>query len=249
MKVRLFADLSVHENAAYYYNKAKEARKKAERLEEEIRRTEEEIRNYKQKEVVFKRKKEWYEKFHYSFTHAGRLILAGRDAHQNDVLVKNYMEEGDLFFHADVQGAAAVILKGGVEASREEREEAAQIAACYSKAWKMGYSAVDVFCAKKEQLSKYAQGMFVGKGGFVVKGEREWFRQTPLLLKIGLKEGRVVVLPAKNPERLEKMLLLAPSSSGKEKGKLAKSLAKRFDAGVDELLSLLPNGRSATRLP
>jgi hypothetical protein len=41
-------------------------------------------------------------------------------------------------------------------------------------------------------------------------------------------------------------LALAPSKSGKDKGALAKSLAKRFACHPDELLELLPNGKSKT---
>ena len=38
--------------------------------------------------------------------------------------------------------------------------------------------------------------------------------------------------------------MLVPSLAGKDKGALAKSLAKRFGVHPDDLLELLPNGRS-----
>jgi hypothetical protein len=37
--------------------------------------------------------------------------------------------------------------------------------------------------------------------------------------------------------------------AGKEKGALAKSLAKRYGAHPDELLEILPNGRTKTQEP
>jgi hypothetical protein len=41
-------------------------------------------------------------------------------------------------------------------------------------------------------------------------------------------------------------LILIPSNSGKEKGQLAKSLAKRFSKHPDDFLELLPNGKTKT---
>ncbi len=39
-------------------------------------------------------------------------MLGGRDASQNEELVKKYMGGQDLFVHADVHGASVVIVKG-----------------------------------------------------------------------------------------------------------------------------------------
>jgi len=39
------------------------------------------------------------------------LVVAGCDATQNDVLVKKYMGRHDIYLHADVHGAASVIIK------------------------------------------------------------------------------------------------------------------------------------------
>ncbi len=248
VKIKLFVDKTIHENASYYYDQAKSTRGKIKRLEEEIKKTEEELKNVEetQEEKEFKRKKEWYEKFRFSYTREGKLIIAGRDAQQNDILVKKYMEDADLFFHADIQGGSATILKYGINAKTQEKEEAAQIAACFSKAWREGVATIDVYAAKKSQLSKNVSGEYVKTGGFIVSGEREWFKNTELKLKIGVYEGRIIILPSLNPTYLEKELLLIPSSSGKEKGKLAKSLAKRYGVKPDELLLLLPNGRTRT---
>jgi len=248
MLLKLFYEKSVHENAAYYYELAKESRQKAAGLEDAIKQTEKEIGNAKKgkkKEVRVKREKEWYEKFHHAFSSGGKLMIGGRNAQQNDLVVSKYMEDNDLFFHADIQGGAAVVLKDGSSASEDELKEAAQFAASFSKAWVNGNAAVDVYAVKKEQLSKHATGGYIPAGAFAIKGERKWFRGTRLALRIGL-EKTIRIVPDISKTTLGNELVLVPAEGGKEKGSLAKSLAKRFSVHPDELLERLPNGKSRT---
>ncbi|PIN82527.1 hypothetical protein COV61_05710, partial [Candidatus Micrarchaeota archaeon CG11_big_fil_rev_8_21_14_0_20_47_5] len=168
----------------------------------------------------------------------------------------------DLFFHADIQGAPAVILKGGKGSGTEEVQEGtdagardgragdgasdeekmltAQFAASYSSAWKVGVAAVDVYAVGKKQLSKHASGGFVGKGGFAIEGEREWFRKTPLGVKVFVREGA----PFAVPERMQvKEKAVSLEVGGKdEKMKAAKKIAKLLSCELDELMQLLPSG-------
>lgn len=249
MKLKLFYDKSVHENAAYYYELAKECREKIAGLEKAIKETEKEIKEASEpekKKVKIKREKEWFEKFHHAFTSKGKLAIGGRSAQQNDQVVAKHMEDNDLFFHADIQGGSAVILKDGVNASEDELKEAAQLAACFSKAWINANAAVDVYAVEKKQLSKHAQGGFIPTGAFAISGERKWFRGTELRLKIGLSEKGLVIVPSISSVKISSGLYLIPSKKGKDKGSLAKSLAKRFNVHPDELLELLPNGKSKT---
>ena len=252
MRIRIFYDRSVHENAAYYYGLAKESRAKIAGLEKAIAETEKEIEEAKKarkKEVRVKRAREWFEKFHYSHTSGGRLMLGGRSAQQNDMLVAKHMDEKDLFFHADIQGGAVVILKDGADATGAELSETAQFAASFSKAWANGNASVDVYCVKKEQLTKHVSGGFVPAGAFAILGERAWFRATALALVIGMGEKGLEIVPRASPKKLQNPLVLLPSRSGKEKGALAKSLAKRFSVHPDELLEMLPSGKTKTAEP
>ncbi len=263
MKLTLFYYKSVHSNAAYYYELAKESRGKAAGLEKAIGETEKELgkaEKGKKKEVRVKHGKEWYGKFHFSFTSGGKLMLGGRNAQQNDLLFAKHMEDADLFFHADIQGASAVILKGGAEllakagegsdaAGRQELAEAAQFAASFSKAWVNGNASVDVYAVRKGQLSKHATGGFIPSGAFAIGGERAWFRDTKLALRMGTGERGIAIVPELSALKLQNPLLLVPSAAGKEKGELARSLAKRYGAHPDELLELLPNGKTKTLEP
>jgi predicted ribosome quality control (RQC) complex YloA/Tae2 family protein len=249
MKLKIFWNRSVHENAAYYYQLAKEDREKIKGLEQAMKQTEKEMQEVpEKKEVRVKREKQWFEKFHHSMTSEGKLMIGGRSAQQNDQVVAKHMEDNDLFFHADIQGGSAVILKDGVDATDDEMKEAAQFAACFSKAWINANAAVDVYSVKKEQLSKHATGGYIPTGAFAITGERRWFRSTELRLRIGMTDEGVELVANLSKKKLSQELQLIPSKKGKTKGPLAKSLAKRFGIHPDELLEVLPNGRSNTVL-
>lgn len=259
MKLRLKINKSVHENAATYYEEAKETREKIKGVEKAIEETKKELvlaekeATEKKKQIKIKKEKKWHEKFHWFFTSIGKLAIGGKNAQQNDLLFAKHMESNDLFFHADIQGASAVILKDGIAAEEQELLEAAQFAACFSNAWKNANASVDVYAVRKEQLAKHSHGGFIAAGGFAIAGERKWFRSTKLELKIGIELSAVsnqlvlIILPAISKRKLENEVTLIPSKTGKEKGELAKQLAKRFGVHADELLQVLPNGRTKTK--
>jgi predicted ribosome quality control (RQC) complex YloA/Tae2 family protein len=94
-----------------------------------------------------KRKPAWFEKFRWFITTENYLVLGGKDAHQNELLVKRYLRPGDAYLHADVQGAASCILRakrkrdsksGGtvtVPFSEQSLREAGNFTICHSSAW------------------------------------------------------------------------------------------------------------------
>jgi predicted ribosome quality control (RQC) complex YloA/Tae2 family protein len=134
------------------------------------------------------KRKEWFEKFRWFVSSDGFLVVAGKDAVTNEVLIKKYTDSGDVVFHADIVGAPFVVIK------REEREpgekclrEAGEFAAAFSRGWREGFASVDVYWVKPEQLSKGApSGESVGRGAFVVRGERNWMRGVPLRIAVGV---------------------------------------------------------------
>jgi hypothetical protein len=128
-------------------------------------------------------KKLWYHRFRWFVTSDGVVVLGGRDAGQNEELVKKYMAGGDLFVHADVHGASVVIVKG----KTEHMDEVAQFAASYSGAWRSGHFSADVYSALPSQVSKTPEsGEFVSRGSFIVRGERTYYRNVPLAVGIGI---------------------------------------------------------------
>ena len=57
------------------------------------------------------RKPHWFEKFNWFVTSENHLVLSGRDAQQNELLVKRYLRKDDLYVHADLHGAATTIVR------------------------------------------------------------------------------------------------------------------------------------------
>lgn len=256
MKIRIDWRETVWRNAARYYEEAKRARAKAEGARRAAEETKKKIAVLQQKlaevqatppekpkiRVKEAREREWFERFHWTHTTDGLLIIAGKNAKQNELLVARHLEANDLFFHADVHGAAATILKNGANASEQTRREAAQFAGCYSSAWKAGSGVVDVYAVHAEQVSKQARpGEFVAKGAFVIRGKREWFKNTELALRITAEGQRVLAFPAiAKPVMLEtlKAIEVVPGSLKKEAA--AKKIAVLLNSDENEVLRALP---------
>lgn len=243
MKVAIELGKSIHENAARYYGEGKKAREKAAGVLAAMEMTRAKIAGAREKRgraVKVARKREWFEEFHWSFTSSGRLILAGKTSQQNDRLAAR-MEDADLFFHADIRGAAATVLKGGVDAGGDEKAEAAVVAACYSKAWGKRMAAVDVYAVRKWQLSKHATGGYVGAGGFAISGEREWFRNTRLALAVGVEGNRRVSAGPENAPWLKKKVVIVPGKMDKREA--AGRIGEILGVPESEVAPVLPSGK------
>jgi hypothetical protein len=64
------------------------------------------------------RKRLWFEKFYWFVSSSGLLVLGGRDARQNELLVKRYLRRSDLYLHADVHGASSVVIRNDAGGTR-----------------------------------------------------------------------------------------------------------------------------------
>ncbi len=228
-----------------------------ERIERKISELTEKVELERRKiEIRFSRQREWYEKFNWMITSTGFLVLAGRDASQNIALIKKYAEPHDIVMHADIHGASTVVIKtGGKEIDEQTLREAAVLAACYSKAWKSGYMAIDVFWVPRAQISFSApSGEYLPKGSYMVYGKKNYIHNVKLELAIGIEvQGnsyRVVIGPENVvAQRAIAYMLLIPGDEDPSRvaKKFVEELAKR-----DELkaiaYSLDPN-EIAIRIP
>ena len=57
------------------------------------------------------RKVLWFEKFYWFISSDNYLVVGGRDRQQNELLVKRYLKNGDVYVHADLHGASSVVIK------------------------------------------------------------------------------------------------------------------------------------------
>ncbi len=243
MKIELDIRLPLTKNAEGYYEKAKKAKGKLARLEELMKKGIE-IKKGKTESKKKDSKKKWYEHFKWFISGKGHIVVAGRNANQNERLYKHVMKDKDLFFHADIVGAPFTIIKNGKEADEESLKATAQFAASHSRAWKFGYAEIDVYYVGKEQLTKHVSGEFVKKGGIMVVGERNWMRGVKLGLVVGMYGNKIACFPEMLKRLLKQPVVIKPSPGGLSKEELAKRLAKKYNVEEEEIIKLLPTGES-----
>jgi len=144
------------------------------------------------------REKYWFERFHWAKSSEDFLIVGGRDASTNEILIKRHLDPDDLVFHADIAGAPFVILKTlGKTPSAQTIFEAAQLAASYSRGWREGWTSLDVYWIRPGQVSKQApSGEYLSRGMFVIRGSKNYIRDVPLHLSIGIveEEGNLSII-------------------------------------------------------
>ncbi|MCW4032088.1 MAG: ribosome rescue protein RqcH [Candidatus Bathyarchaeota archaeon] len=234
--------------ASSFYNKAKKIETKLIGLnksiidiQKKIKKTDIETKETlgKLPELVKRREKSWYEKF-YWFQSDGILVLCGRDASNNELLIKRHMEPQDIVLHAEIHGASFALIKTeGKKVDQRIIKEAAQFAASYSKAWTSGVSAVDVYWVKPDQVSKMPpSGQYISKGMFMIRGKRNYIkgivtRLAICVLKLDEENAMITSVPVSAIK--ETVLAYIEISPGKtQSGKLAKKILSILTSKVPE---------------
>jgi len=257
--LRLKLDESIGRQASEFFGKAKKLEEKAEKA----RRVAEKLleqKAEKQKKKVFKisKKRSWFSHYHHFVSSEGFLVVGGRDASQNETLVKKYLTPKDIFLHAEIHGGPVVIIKTEGKAPGEETiYEAGQLAAAFSRAWEAGFASIDVYWVYGSQVSKKApSGEYLSRGAFMVYGSRNYLRNIPLEWGVGLKiERDVCELVCAPPSVVEKQCnfwaVLVPGRLRREF--VVKKLIKHFtdsarEMGIkvklssEEIIMCLPKG-------
>ncbi len=189
--IELDIRLSVPQNAQVYYDKAKKLSSKIKGALEAIEAT----KKLSEKEPAPVRKKlpaprqKWYEKFRWFISSDGFLVIGGRDAESNEEIFRKYLEKRDIFFHTQVSGSPAVVIKTeGKKVPDATLLEASQFTVSYSGIWKSGQVSGDCYWVLPEQVSKTPEpGEYVPKGAFVIRGKRNYYKDVMLGAAIGLE--------------------------------------------------------------
>ncbi|KAK8099253.1 uncharacterized protein PG998_012494 [Apiospora kogelbergensis] len=137
------------------------------------------------------RRQMWFEKFIWFLSSDGYLVLAGKDASQNEILYRRYLKKGDVYVHADLHGAPSVIIKNNPQTPDapippSTLSQAGNLAVSASNAWdsKAGAAA---YWVDAEQVSKSAPtGEFLPTGSFMVRGRKNFLPPAQLILGFGL---------------------------------------------------------------
>jgi len=212
------------------YAEAGEYEAKAERALESVKEAELKLKELARKAELEKlaaqvraRKRYWFERYHWIVTRSGFLAIGGRDADQNESVVKRYLGEADIFMHADIHGApAVVVLTRGRDPPERDLIDAAYIAAAYSRAWREGLGSVSVYWAWGRQVSKSPPaGEYLAKGAFMVYGKKNYLPPIPLRLAIGVAldstQGAPMVIVGPEDLVAERSLAYATIAPGDEK--------------------------------
>ena len=184
-------------------------------------------------------------------------MVAGRDAKTNDMFVKKHLKDKDRYCHADISGAASVVVKhdsetdndanaSGDAISESSLEEACQFAVIYSKAWHAKVGSGTAYWVKPDQVSKTPQsGEYLARGAFVIRGKRNHVGGIKLEMAVGDIEYKARYKLMAGPVQAVKAyakryVILAPGTI--KKNQMANELSKMFNVAVDDILSILPGG-------
>ena len=253
---RIVLDLtkSIDENAAAYFEKAKKIKKKIEGAEialsqnlrklKELEAKKEKIEFQKSKEEKLKeRKPEWYEKFRWFISSDGFLVIGGRDATSNEIVIKKHTEANDLVFHTDLAGSPFFLVKSdGKQVGEKTKEEVADATCTFSRVWKLGLQTSPVFYVLPEQVSKKAKsGEFMGKGAFMIYGKTNYINNK-ISLAVGItKKNQVMAGPVDAIKaHCEKYVVLIQGSE--KTSAVAKYVQHSIGGTIDEIVRALPSG-------
>jgi|GEM_PF-276572 len=241
LKPKLNLSKSLMENVNNLYEEAKKIEAKLPGVEKAIKDVEEEIRKLEAKrskieslitnkmpQKIIKEDKEWYEKFVWTITSNGFLAIGGKDAVQNEVLIKKYVEPKDIIFHTDSPGSPFFVMKRGIDSKDVDKLEVATSTLCNSKAWKTG-TISEVYWVLPEQISKTApSGEYVPKGAFIINGKKNYIKGLSMRYGVGLTKE--MKLFAGEPELVKKktiyMVTLIPGKYSKDE--IAKKIKEIF---------------------
>jgi len=235
---------SITENANALYEKSKKMNGKLDGVQKAISDVEAKIEKIKTTEhepvekvpvKIERKEKEWFERFHWFYTSDGKLVVAGRDAGQNEILIKKYTDNEDIVFHGDVQGSPFAVMKKGVDSSELDKQETANFTLCHSKAWQ-NKRIESVYWVKPEQVSKTAPaGEYIARGGFMIYGRKNYIKDVELRLGVGIQVEplRVVSGPVENlRKRARYYAVLLPGD--KTKDAVSKSIKDYLQTVVRE---------------
>ena len=197
--VDLDIDLTAQANARKYYDKKRTAATKENKtikshsgaIKSAERRAKQDMRDANAISRIIKaRKVFWFEKFLWFISSENYLVIAGRDQTQNEMIVKRYLKNKDVYVHAEVQGASSVIIKnpdraGEVPVPPKTLNEAGQMAVCYSIAWDQKV-VVNAYWVHANQVSKTApSGEYLSTGSFMIRGKKNFLPPSQLTLGFG----------------------------------------------------------------
>lgn len=208
----------------------------------------------------------WFEAYRWTLTPSGLVAVGGRNAAQNDQVVKKYLRDGDRYVHAEIHGAPSVVVRpaeGTVkDIPNDDLRAACQFAACTSRAWRQ-FGPATAYWVTANQVSKTpASGEYVPRGAWMIHGKRNVEPDLPMdwwTGKVRLRANgsplRRDEAPAAGERIFEKLVggpkdCVAPFANGMthmvpgriEPNDAAQMLCERYGVTNEEAAAVLPAG-------
>ncbi|XP_018913682.2 ribosome quality control complex subunit NEMF homolog [Bemisia tabaci] len=193
MLVDIDLDLSAFANAKKYFDAKRSAAKKQQKTIESVgkalksaeKKTKQALKEVQTTTNIIKaRKVFWFEKFFWFISSENYLVVAGRDQIQNEIIVKRYLRENDIYVHADISGASSVVIKNPTSdpVPPKTLNEAGVMAVCYSVAWDAKVL-TGAYWVNANQVSKTAPtGEYLTTGSFMIRGKKNYLLPAQLAM-------------------------------------------------------------------
>jgi NFACT protein C-terminal domain/NFACT protein RNA binding domain len=113
--------------------------------------------------------------------------ISGKDAQQNEILYSRYLKKGDVYVHADLHGAASVIIKNNPSTPDapippSTLSQAGNLSVATSDAWE-SKAVMSAWWVNSDQVSKTAPtGEYLTTGGFMIRGKKNFLPPAQLIL-------------------------------------------------------------------
>uniref|UniRef100_A0A915JIT5 Uncharacterized protein n=1 Tax=Romanomermis culicivorax TaxID=13658 RepID=A0A915JIT5_ROMCU len=193
--------MNAYQNACKYYTSKKQSAVKEQKtlqasdkaLKSAEQKTQELLKQVQINRQINKfRKTFWFEKFLWFISSDGYLVVGGREAQQNELLVKRYLKTGDAYVHADIRGASSVIVKNRALSSVKAElppktlSEAGTMAICHSAAWDAKV-VTSAWWVHADQVTKTAPaGEYLTTGSFMIRGKKNFLPPCQLVMGFGV---------------------------------------------------------------
>ncbi|CAG8076580.1 unnamed protein product [Penicillium salamii] len=195
--------LSPWANASQYYDQKKQASEKEQRTTQssamalkshEKKVTTDLKKGLKKEKQVLRQSRTpfWFEKFIFFISSEGYLVIGARDSMQSELLYRRYLTKGDVFVHADLEGATPIVVKnraGFADAPipPSTLSQAGNLCVATSSAWD-SKAVMSAWWAHAHQVSKIAENGsgIMPTGVFQIKGEKNFLAPSQLVLGFGI---------------------------------------------------------------
>ena len=253
--IDIYLDKSVEQSASIYFDKSKKLKKKAKGAKEAIsihekklaeleKKKEKEIQEYEKKSAEKTTlKKEWYEKFRWFISSEGFLVIGGRDATTNEIIIKKHTDQNDIVFHTDLAGSPFFVIKAeGKKPGKDTMQETADATVTFSRIFKLGQSSSPVFHVTPDQVSKEAQsGEYLTKGAFMIRGKTNYI-DNKINLAVGkMEDGRLMAASIESIKKHCKEFIILEQGDDKTSA-IAKKIKAKLNGNLDDIIRILPAG-------